>query len=160
MADNITSTDTSILDNLDLIKKIQTDIRSEWEGDQPGINFFLLLGALLLFVLWALFSVYFFSRKSYSTQFFIILFSGVAGLILGIFLKRLLPFMLGDQQKLEHFSIGSFSLSILAGKLMFRDVIYVTEDNVVRINDGYFIFSFWRSVPKKADVDLDKTRGL
>lgn len=32
---------------------------------------------------------------------------------------------------------------------MFRDVIYVTEDYSIRIQDGYLIFRWWRSyVPK------------
>lgn len=68
--------------------------------------------------------------------------------------------MLGNNQKLEHFSIGSFSVSILAGKIMFRDVLYVTGDYVIKINDGWIIFSYWRLVPKKSEASLEKTRGL
>lgn len=94
------TTDSSILDNIDLLKKVGSDIRAEWEGDEPDANFFLLLGALLLFVFWGVFAVYFFSR--------------IVGLIVGTLLKRLLPFMLGNEQKLEHFSIGSFSVSLVS----------------------------------------------
>ncbi|KAI6182660.1 FSA-C domain-containing protein [Aphelenchoides bicaudatus] len=140
------TTDSSILDNIDLLKKVGSDIRAEWEGDEPDANFFLLLGALLLFVFWGVFAVYFFSR--------------IVGLIVGTLLKRLLPFMLGNEQKLEHFSIGSFSVSLLAGKIMFRNVLYVTGDYVIKINDGWIIFSYWRFVPKKSEASLEKTRGL
>jgi hypothetical protein len=68
--------------------------------------------------------------------------------------------MLGNEHKLEHFSIGSFSVSLLAGKIMFRNVLYATGNYVVKINDGWIIFSYWRLVPKKAEVSLEKTRGL
>ncbi|KAI6241376.1 FSA-C domain-containing protein [Aphelenchoides fujianensis] len=141
--------ETSLLDKMgeiDLLKKIESDIRSEWEGDEPGINFFLLLGALALFIIWATFSVFFFSR--------------VAGLLVGFFLKRLLPYALGETTKLQHFSIGSFSVSLLAGKVMFRDILFITDDYSARINDGWVIFSYWRSVPKKIEVEMDKTKGM
>lgn len=93
-----------------------------------------------------MFAVYFFSR--------------IVGLIVGTVLKRLLPLTLGKEQRLEHFSIGSFSISLLAGKIMFRDVLYITSDYVVKINDGWIIFSYWRLVPKKADVEINKIKGL
>lgn len=44
---------------------------------------------------------------------------------------------------------GSVALNPLAGKIMFRDFVYITYDYSVRIQDGYFIFRWWRSyVPK------------
>lgn len=44
---------------------------------------------------------------------------------------------------------GSFTLCALSGKIMFRDVVYVTTDYSVRIQDGWLIFRWWRSyVPK------------
>lgn len=47
------------------------------------------------------------------------------------------------------FNIGSVSLNALAGKIMFRDFVYITYDYSVRVQDGYFIFRWWRSyVPK------------
>uniref|UniRef100_A0A1I7S228 FSA_C domain-containing protein n=1 Tax=Bursaphelenchus xylophilus TaxID=6326 RepID=A0A1I7S228_BURXY len=141
------STAVSILDNLadiDLLKQLQSDIRKEWKGDEPGINFFLLLGALLLFVTWAVFSVYFFSR--------------VCGTLICVFLKRLLPYLMGEQQQLQHFSLGSFSVSLLAGKIMFREVLWVTDDYSLRINDGYLIFSFWRRVPRKEELEATRDR--
>ncbi|RWS10976.1 uncharacterized protein B4U79_15895 [Dinothrombium tinctorium] len=42
-----------------------------------------------------------------------------------------------------YFKVGSFSLSAISGKIMFRDVIYVTPDYSVRIQDGWFIFRWW-----------------
>ncbi|KAI6225838.1 FSA-C domain-containing protein [Aphelenchoides besseyi] len=141
----MTSNESSILD-IDILDKLKSDIKSEWQGDEPGINFFLLLAALLLFIIWAIFSVFFFSR--------------VAGLLVGFLLKRLISYTLGDQNQLRHFSIGSFSVSLLAGKLMFRDIIYMTDDYSIRINDGWVIFSYWRSVPKKIEVEMDKNKGM
>ena len=138
------TTETSLLNDLAEIDII-SDIRSEWEGDEPGINFFLLLGALTFFIIWTLFSVYFFSR--------------VAGALLSVFLKRLLPYLLGESQKLRHFSIGSFSISVLAGKVMFRDIIYVTDDALVRISDGWIIYSYWRAVPKKIEMEIDRGKS-
>lgn len=51
--------------------------------------------------------------------------------------------------------IGSFSWSILPGKVLFRDVIYMTPDFTVRVQDGYLTFRWWRSyVPKDVSEDL------
>ncbi|XP_037884226.1 transmembrane protein KIAA1109 isoform X1 [Glossina fuscipes] len=53
------------------------------------------------------------------------------------------------------FKIGSVSLNPLAGKIMFRDFVYITYDYSVRAQDGYFIFRWWRSyVPKDVSEDL------
>jgi hypothetical protein len=44
---------------------------------------------------------------------------------------------------------GSFTLSALSGKIMFRDIVYITTDYSFRIQDGWLIFRWWRSyVPK------------
>ena len=38
---------------------------------------------------------------------------------------------------------------------MFRDVVYITYDNTLRIQDGYLIFRWWKSyVPKDVGEDL------
>lgn len=42
-----------------------------------------------------------------------------------------------------YFHIGSFSLSTISGKIMFRDVIYITEDYTIRIQDGWIVFRWW-----------------
>lgn len=40
-------------------------------------------------------------------------------------------------------------MNALSGKIMFRDVVYITEDSTIRIQDGYLIFRWWRAyVPK------------
>lgn len=45
--------------------------------------------------------------------------------------------------------LGSFTLSALSGKIMFRDIVYITTDYSIRIQDGWLIFRWWRSyVPK------------
>uniref|UniRef100_A0AAG5DBD8 Bridge-like lipid transfer protein family member 1 C-terminal domain-containing protein n=1 Tax=Anopheles atroparvus TaxID=41427 RepID=A0AAG5DBD8_ANOAO len=54
-----------------------------------------------------------------------------------------------------YFKIGSLTVNPLAGKIMFRDVVYVCFDYTVRVQDGYFIFRWWRSyVPKDVSEDL------
>uniref|UniRef100_A0A182JTV4 Bridge-like lipid transfer protein family member 1 C-terminal domain-containing protein n=1 Tax=Anopheles christyi TaxID=43041 RepID=A0A182JTV4_9DIPT len=54
-----------------------------------------------------------------------------------------------------YFKIGSLNLNPLAGKIMFRDVVYVCFDYTVRVQDGYFIIRWWRSyVPKDVSEDL------
>ncbi|XP_058456070.1 bridge-like lipid transfer protein family member 1 isoform X4 [Malaya genurostris] len=54
-----------------------------------------------------------------------------------------------------YFKIGSLNVNPLAGKIMFRDVVYVCYDYTVRVQDGYFIFRWWRSyVPKDVSEDL------
>ena len=51
--------------------------------------------------------------------------------------------------------IGSLSWSVLPGKVMFRDVLYMTPDFTVRVQDGFLIFRWWRSyVPKDVSEDL------
>lgn len=45
--------------------------------------------------------------------------------------------------------LGSFTLSALSGKIMFRDIVYITTDYSIRVQDGWLIFRWWRSyVPK------------
>lgn len=52
-------------------------------------------------------------------------------------------------------STGSLNLNPLAGKIMFRDVVYICFDYSIRVQDGYFIFRWWRSyVPKDVSEDL------
>ncbi|XP_023176913.2 transmembrane protein KIAA1109 homolog isoform X3 [Drosophila hydei] len=54
-----------------------------------------------------------------------------------------------------YFKIGSVAINPLAGKIMFRDFVYITYDYTMRVQDGYFIFRWWRSyVPKDVSEDL------
>ncbi|KAK9299212.1 hypothetical protein QLX08_007719 [Tetragonisca angustula] len=51
--------------------------------------------------------------------------------------------------------VGSFTLSVLSGKIMFRDIVYITTDYSIRVQDGWLIFRWWRSyVPKDVSEDL------
>ncbi|XP_046668210.1 transmembrane protein KIAA1109 homolog isoform X3 [Homalodisca vitripennis] len=51
--------------------------------------------------------------------------------------------------------VGSFTLCALSGKIMFRDIIYITHDYSVRVQDGWMIFRWWRAyVPKDVSEDL------
>uniref|UniRef100_A0A915E7L1 Bridge-like lipid transfer protein family member 1 N-terminal domain-containing protein n=1 Tax=Ditylenchus dipsaci TaxID=166011 RepID=A0A915E7L1_9BILA len=108
--------------NIDILQKIQSDIRSEWERpDEPGINFFLLLAALLLLVIWVVFISFFFSR--------------LLGLLVGIGFQRFLKW--SGVSNVSHLSIGSFSISILSGKVMIRNFLLITDDYTLRVNDGW-----------------------
>lgn len=50
-------------------------------------------------------------------------------------------------------------MNALSGKIMFRDVVYITEDSTIRIQDGYLIFRWWRAyVPK--DVSEGKNQDI
>jgi hypothetical protein len=48
---------------------------------------------------------------------------------------------------------------VLSGKIMFRDVVYISHDYTVRVQDGWLIFRWWRAyVPK--DVSEGKPGNL
>ena len=52
----------------------------------------------------------------------------------------------------QHYSCvfkGSFSISVLSGKIMFRDMHWVTEDYSVRVQLGLAIFRWWRPLTLK-----------
>ena len=59
----------------------------------------------------------------------------------------IIPLWLGSQCMLFH--TGSFTISVLSGKIMFRDVHYVTENYSLRIQLGYAIFRWWRPLVQK-----------
>ncbi|KAI1727949.1 hypothetical protein DdX_00092 [Ditylenchus destructor] len=124
------------VNKIDILQKIQSDIRSEWHGDEPSINFFLLLAALLLLVIWIVFISFFFSR--------------LLGLFVGIGFQRFLKW--SGMDNVNHLSIGSFSISILSGKIMFRDILLVTEDYTIKVNDGWLLFSYWNYLPNNTSV--------
>ena len=44
---------------------------------------------------------------------------------------------------------GSFSISVLSGKIMFRDMQWITEDYSVRVQLGLAIFRWWRPLTLK-----------
>ncbi|XP_052791422.1 bridge-like lipid transfer protein family member 1 isoform X3 [Mya arenaria] len=60
-----------------------------------------------------------------------------------------------------HISIGSLSLSVLSGKIMFRALHYISEDFSVRIEYGWIIFKWWRPYEFKTlgeDMSHGETR--
>ncbi|KAI5636032.1 hypothetical protein NE865_11233 [Phthorimaea operculella] len=97
-------------------------------------NFFLLVAALCSAVAWVVYMTYYNSR------------------LLGFLLTRLInKFYFQD----DNFKIGSITLNALSGKIMFRDIVYITYDYTLRIQDGYLIFRWWRSyIPKDVSEDL------
>lgn len=98
-------------------------------------NFVWLLCSLISAIFWLMYITYYNSR--------------VAGYIITRVVNRLFI------TKTGFFKIGSFTLNVLSGKIMFRDVAYITNDYSARIQDGYLIFRWWRSyVPKDVSEDL------
>ncbi|XP_050452726.1 transmembrane protein KIAA1109 isoform X1 [Cataglyphis hispanica] len=97
-------------------------------------NFMWLLCSLVSAIFWIVYIAYYNSR--------------VAGYILTKLLNR---FVIRD----GYIKVGSFTLSALSGKIMFRDIVYITMDYSFRIQDGWLIFRWWRSyVPKDVSEDL------
>nr|CAB3258643.1 uncharacterized protein KIAA1109 [Phallusia mammillata] len=93
--------------------------------------------------------------------------SGIWLLYLTFFHSRLIGFVLtkviNQFYKDDYFHIGTFSFSLLSGKIMFRDVLYVTVDQSIRLQDGYIIFRWWRPYNfttwiKQKDLDQGHTR--
>ncbi|XP_065578984.1 bridge-like lipid transfer protein family member 1 isoform X2 [Artemia franciscana] len=101
---------------------------SEEDLKKPG--FILHLGSLLLAVIWLLFLVFYSSR------------------VYGHLLTKILnKFILSS----GYLSLDSISWNFLAGKLMFKNLVYVTEDFSIRVQDGFTIFKWWRPfVPEGA----------
>uniref|UniRef100_A0AC35FE25 Bridge-like lipid transfer protein family member 1 N-terminal domain-containing protein n=1 Tax=Panagrolaimus sp. PS1159 TaxID=55785 RepID=A0AC35FE25_9BILA len=116
-----------------LISDIQQDLRNEWQSDEPSVNFFLLLGILLALIIYLVFITFYFSR--------------IIGTILGYVITRFLRWRSGSS--FVKVQIGSFSISILSGKIMVRNFTYTNNNLSFHINDGWLIFSYWRPVPKK-----------
>lgn len=97
-------------------------------------NFAVLLCSLVSAMAWVIYITYYSSR--------------VIGHMLTYVLNR---FFIQE----GHLKVGSFTWNVLSGKIMFRDVAYITYDYTVRVQDGYLIFRWWRSyVPKDVSEDL------
>ncbi|XP_035231560.1 transmembrane protein KIAA1109-like [Stegodyphus dumicola] len=92
-----------------------------------------LLCALSLAMSWVIYITYYNSR--------------VIGYILTKVLNRF--------SKHGYIKVGSLSISILSGKVMFRDVAYINEDCTWRAQDGWIIFRWWYPyVRKEISEDL------
>ncbi|XP_046874417.1 transmembrane protein KIAA1109 homolog isoform X3 [Hypomesus transpacificus] len=95
-------------------------------------NFVWLLVATILSCGWIIYLTYYNSRN--------------IGLILTLIINRL--------YKEGYIHIGSFSFSVLSGKVMFRDVYFINEDMSIRIQDGFLIFRWWKMYnPKQKQHD-------
>ncbi|XP_054546358.1 bridge-like lipid transfer protein family member 1 isoform X3 [Talpa occidentalis] len=91
-----------------------------------------LLVATILSCGWIIYLTYYNSRN--------------VGLILTLVLNRL--------HKRGYIHIGSFSFSVLSGKVMVREIYYITEDMSIRIQDGFVIFRWWKMYnPKQKQHD-------
>uniref|UniRef100_A0A3Q3M6J8 KIAA1109 n=1 Tax=Mastacembelus armatus TaxID=205130 RepID=A0A3Q3M6J8_9TELE len=95
-------------------------------------NFIWLLVATILSCGWIIYLTYYNSRN--------------IGLILTLIINRL--------YKDGYIHIGSFSFSVLSGKVMFRDVYYINQDMSIRVQDGFLIFRWWKMYnPKQKQHD-------
>ncbi|CAJ1073974.1 transmembrane protein KIAA1109 homolog isoform X10 [Xyrichtys novacula] len=95
-------------------------------------NFIWLLVATILSCGWIIYLTYYNSRN--------------IGLILTLIINRL--------YKEGYIHIGSFSFSVLSGKIMFRDVFFINQDMSIRIQDGFLIFRWWKMYnPKQKQHD-------
>nr|XP_033794435.1 transmembrane protein KIAA1109 homolog isoform X3 [Geotrypetes seraphini] len=91
-----------------------------------------LLVATILSCGWIIYLTYYNSRN--------------VGLILTLVLNRL--------YKHGYIHIGSFSFSVLSGKIMVREIYYITKDMSIRIQDGFLIFRWWKMYnPKQKQHD-------
>lgn len=90
-------------------------------------NFVWLLCALLGAITWVIYVTFYNSR------------------VVGFFLTKILNRFVSD----AYLNIGSLSLSVLSGKVMFRDVAYVTPDYTARVQDGWLVFRWWRRYEPK-----------
>ncbi|KAK0421995.1 hypothetical protein QR680_007305 [Steinernema hermaphroditum] len=106
--------------------------------DQQQASVWQLIGTCLLFIFWIVFISFYFSR--------------LLALIVGAVVSRYMRWS-GWKCRVR---IGSLSISILAGKIMFRQIVLISDDLTVKCNDGWIIFSYWRPVgPKKPDDQQD-----
>ncbi|CAH0548963.1 unnamed protein product [Brassicogethes aeneus] len=118
---------------------------SSWNLSSPAIhldninikmdsNFAMLLCSLVFAVAWVVYITYYNSR--------------VFGYVITKIINKV---FIRD----GYFKIGSLTLNALSGKIMFRDIVYITHDYTIRVQDGYLIFRWWRSyVPKDVSEDL------
>ncbi|CAJ0955025.1 unnamed protein product, partial [Mesorhabditis belari] len=95
------------------------------EINPDKVSFWVFIFALVLFMTLMIFLTYYFSR--------------CIGPLVAFLLTKFLRFM-GNTATIR---LGSISISFLAGKLMFRNFVYICDDFSIKINDGWVIFSYW-----------------
>ncbi|XP_037833889.1 transmembrane protein KIAA1109 homolog isoform X2 [Kryptolebias marmoratus] len=95
-------------------------------------NFIWLLVATILSCGWIIYLTYYNSRN------------------IGFILTRIINRLYKD----GYIHIGSFSFSVLSGKVMFREVYFINQDMSIRIQDGFLIFRWWKMYnPKQKQHD-------
>ena len=115
---------TNEINKLDLIPPIPA-----------STNFLLFLCSLLFAMFWVTYITFFNSR------------------LVGSFATKIANRFLSQSYPGAYFKVGSLSFSVLAGKIMFRDILFLTPDWSFRSQDGYLIFRWWRSyVPKVTSI--------
>nr|XP_042899305.1 transmembrane protein KIAA1109 isoform X2 [Parasteatoda tepidariorum] len=112
---------------------------STWNNTAPLKNIPLdsnlawLLCALVMAMSWVIYITYYNSR------------------VIGFIVTKILNHFM----KYGYVKVGSLSISVLSGKIMFRDVAYITEDCTWRAQDGWIIFRWWYPyVRKEISEDL------
>ncbi|PSN42917.1 hypothetical protein C0J52_12026 [Blattella germanica] len=97
-------------------------------------NFAWLLCSLVSTMAWVIYITYYNSR------------------VIGYFITRLINRLFIRE---GYMHVGSLTCNVLSGKIMFRDVVYITHNYTVRVQDGWLIFRWWRAyVPKDVSEDL------
>lgn len=99
-------------------------------------NFAWLLFALTIATIWIVYLTYYNSR------------------IIGFLLTKLINKFIKE----GYIKIGSFSVSVLSGKVMFRDIAYINSDYSLRVQDGWMKFRWWlRYVKRSISEDLSQS---
>ena len=94
----------------------------------PSTNFLLFLCSLMFAMFWVTYITFYNSRLVGSIT------TNIANKIL----------QSSNYYPGTYFKVGSLSFSVLAGKIMFRDLLFLTPDWSFRSQDGYIIFRWWR----------------
>lgn len=135
------STATNLNNNLNFNLNVNLNLTNLDDFVRIGTDpsFMTFLFSLLCGFLWVLYITFYSSR--------------IIGLVVTKVANR---FIKGGYVK-----IGSISVSVLSGKIMFRDAAYVTEDCSLRIQDGWIVFRWWRAyVPKDISEGNEMTKFI
>jgi len=78
--------------------------------------------------------------------------------VVGIILTKLINRFALKNKHDVYFHLGSFSISLLSGKIIFRDVIYADCNLTFRAQDGVLYFRFW--LPYKKEQESARVNKL
>ncbi|TKR94737.1 hypothetical protein L596_008989 [Steinernema carpocapsae] len=113
------------------------DINIHLDGSQQA-SIWQVIGSIMLFMIWIVFISFYLSR--------------CLALVVGAIVSRYMRWS-GWKCRVR---IGSLSVSVLAGKIMFRQIVIISDDVTIKCNDGWIIFSYWKPVgSKKPDDQMD-----